>query len=41
MCCRCMRLPSDCQCPTTTDPAEGCLGLDLSRLHEPDGDDPD
>jgi hypothetical protein len=31
-CCRCMRLPDDCQCPATNDPAESCLGLDLERI---------
>ncbi len=41
MYCRCMRPPADCRCPATTNPAEGCLALDLERIREPDGDDPD
>lgn len=41
MCCRCIRLPGDCQCPATTNPAEGCLTLDLEHVQELPDDDPD
>jgi hypothetical protein len=40
-CCRCMRSPDECPCPATTDPVEGCLGLNLAHVREPAGDDPD
>ncbi len=39
-CCHCLRLPNDCQCPATSDPAEGCLALDLANVREREGDDP-
>jgi hypothetical protein len=35
-----MRPPDACQCPASSDPAEGCLSLELANVREPDGDDP-
>jgi hypothetical protein len=34
-----MRIPNACQCPASSDPAKGCLWLELANVREPDGDD--
>jgi hypothetical protein len=41
ICCRCFRPSHRCPCEATSDVAEGCHGLDLAHVHEPEDDNPD
>ena len=37
----CMRTPENCTWEPTTDPAEGCHGIDFEHVREPEGEDPE